>query len=154
VLGTLADAAHGYLDALGRYDSGGVVRSARLAGHLALLAYDRQSPISHVAAALALAALVLVLLRFALTLLENARLLEHSRREANTDGLTGLPNRRRLMRDLEEAMAQPGTLLALYDLDGFKGYNDALGHAEGDLLLARLGGRLAAAVAGHGPRSG
>jgi len=117
---------------------------------VSLLAYGRRVEISDVAASLALVALTLVLLRLALTLCENARLLEHSRHEAHTDGLTGLPNRRRLMAELEEEMTRPGRLLVLYDLDGFKGYNDAFGHAEGDLLLARLGTRLAAAVAGHG----
>jgi diguanylate cyclase (GGDEF)-like protein len=41
-------------------------------------------------------------------------------------------------------------LLALFDLDGFKAYNDTFGHPAGDALLARLGGRLAAAVGGAG----
>jgi diguanylate cyclase (GGDEF)-like protein len=58
------------------------------------------------------------------------------------------------MSDLEEAAAvatadDPRTL-ALFDLDGFKQYNDAFGHAAGDTLLRRLGTDLNAAVAGHG----
>ena len=69
---------------------------------------------------------------------EQARTLEH---EATHDYLTGLPNRRLLMDDL----AQPGTrrLLAFFDLDGFKSYNDTFGHVEGDLLLQRLSRKLA-----------
>ena len=70
---------------------------------------------------------------------EQAGTLEH---EATHDYLTGLPNRRLLMDDL----AQPGTrrLLAFFDLDGFKSYNDTFGHVEGDLLLQRLSRKLCA----------
>jgi diguanylate cyclase (GGDEF)-like protein len=56
--------------------------------------------------------------------------------------------------DLEEALAAeasgPPRVLAIFDLDGFKGYNDSYGHPAGDRLLSRLGHRLEAAVAGHG----
>jgi two-component system cell cycle response regulator len=38
-------------------------------------------------------------------------------------------------------------LLALFDLNGFKQFNDTFGHGAGDALLARLGERLAMAVA-------
>ena len=69
---------------------------------------------------------------------------------AMTDSLTGLPNRRRLMRDLETAVGDGQARLALFDLDGFKGYNDTFGHLAGDALLTRLGHRLAEAVAGTG----
>jgi diguanylate cyclase (GGDEF)-like protein len=69
---------------------------------------------------------------------------------ALVDSLTELPNRRQLMLDLEQAVSDRSpTLLALFDLDGFKGYNDSFGHTAGDTLLSRLGGRLAAAA--HAP---
>jgi diguanylate cyclase (GGDEF)-like protein len=84
---------------------------------------------------------------------ENHELLEASRVEALTDALTGLGNRRALMDDL--AAARPTVegeqlLLVLFDLDGFKQYNDTFGHPAGDSLLARLGERLTATMEGFG----
>jgi diguanylate cyclase (GGDEF)-like protein len=68
---------------------------------------------------------------------------------ADTDVLTGLGNRRRLLSDLEGALIS-GNTLTIFDLDGFKSYNDSFGHHAGDVLLERLGRRLAAASAGTG----
>ena len=64
---------------------------------------------------------------------------EESRLLALTDDLTGLGNRRRLLGDLERAIGE-GTdhspsALAMFDLDGFKAYNDTHGHPAGDALL-------------------
>jgi diguanylate cyclase (GGDEF)-like protein len=85
---------------------------------------------------------------------ENERLLAVSREEADTDALTALPNRRALMRDLESQLANASEerplKLALFDLDGFKQYNDTFGHPAGDALLARLGGKLQQALEGSG----
>ncbi len=80
--------------------------------------------------------------------------IEESRRQALTDDLTGLGNRRRLLIDLERAIAE-GTdhspaVLAMFDLDGFKAYNDTHGHPAGDALLARLGTRLEATFTASG----
>jgi diguanylate cyclase (GGDEF)-like protein len=70
--------------------------------------------------------------------------------EANTDGLTGLGNRRKLRADFAHAASratpEAPVGLIMFDLNGFKGYNDSFGHPAGDALLARLGGRLAAAL--------
>jgi diguanylate cyclase (GGDEF)-like protein len=81
--------------------------------------------------------------------LENKGLLDISRVEARTDALTGLGNRRALASALAASTANPCArpehLLAIFDLDGFKEYNDSFGHAAGDALLHRLGQRLAAA---------
>jgi diguanylate cyclase (GGDEF)-like protein len=69
---------------------------------------------------------------------------------ATTDALTGLGNRRRLLVELEDAMSVPGMRLCMFDLDGFKAYNDSFGHQAGDALLVRLGLRLRDAVAPAG----
>jgi diguanylate cyclase (GGDEF)-like protein len=99
------------------------------------------------AAGVAAGALAVMIARMSIAL----ELLERSRRQALADELTGLGNRRRLVRDLERRLAvadlsRPLTL-ALFDLDGFKRYNDTFGHPSGDALLVRLADRLAAAVA-------
>jgi diguanylate cyclase (GGDEF)-like protein len=68
-------------------------------------------------------------------------------RDARRDCVTGLPNRRQLFEDLEQAVsADSAPLLILYDLDGFKQYNDSFGHPAGDALLSRLGDRLGRVV--------
>jgi two-component system, cell cycle response regulator len=88
------------------------------------------------------------------TLRQNLSLLAHSRRLSLTDPLTGLWNRRSLMSDLGIACKTAGAPepceLVLYDLDGFKLYNDAFGHPAGDTLLVRLSSRLSSVVAPSG----
>jgi two-component system, cell cycle response regulator len=121
---------------------------------LGLLVYGWVADLPPLAGALAAAGLLAAMARGGLTFRENVVLLRHSRVEALTDGLSGLANRRRLMTDLEEALAaasaEAGRTLVFFDLDGFKLYNDAFGHNAGDALLARLGRELATSVAGHG----
>ena len=71
--------------------------------------------------------------------------------QATTDGLTGLANRRKLLTDLDRlvrtASAEEPIVLTMFDLNGFKNYNDAFGHPAGDALLLRLGHALGEAVA-------
>jgi diguanylate cyclase (GGDEF)-like protein len=66
--------------------------------------------------------------------------------QALHDPLTGLGNRRSLLADLQarlaEATAERPLLLQLFDLDGFKSYNDTFGHPAGDALLTRMAHRL------------
>jgi diguanylate cyclase (GGDEF)-like protein len=70
---------------------------------------------------------------------------------SETDSLTGLGNRRKLMADLEKiATSRESGVLVLLDLDGFKSYNDTFGHPAGDSLLARIGARLQQAVEDRG----
>jgi diguanylate cyclase (GGDEF)-like protein len=59
-------------------------------------------------------------------------------KQALQDPLTGLPNRRALDERLDELAAQVGDkplAIALVDLDGFKGVNDRMSHADGDDVL-------------------
>jgi hypothetical protein len=70
---------------------------------------------------------------------------------ASTDCLTAVGNRRALDVALEGLIARFTPLtIAVFDLDGFKAYNDAFGHPAGDALLARLAARVADAIAPHG----
>jgi diguanylate cyclase (GGDEF)-like protein len=83
---------------------------------------------------------------------ENERLLAASRHEARTDALTQLPNRRALVDDLTAAIqsaADEPFVFALFDLNGFKQYNDTFGHPAGDALLARLAESLGTSLAGR-----
>jgi diguanylate cyclase (GGDEF)-like protein len=70
-----------------------------------------------------------------------------ARRNADTDVLTGLHNRRyfyRMSRRFVEESTQAHAPISLFliDLDHFKHYNDTNGHDEGDRLLIELSGLL------------
>jgi diguanylate cyclase len=106
----------------------------------ALLVFDRDG--KPPAIALATAALLGVAVRVMITMRE-LRQLALTRAEALTDSLSGLPNRRALMRAAEAACADGrGAALVLCDLDGFKEFNDTLGHEAGDELLRGVSARI------------
>ncbi len=78
---------------------------------------------------------------------------EHIEQLAFVDSLTGLPNRRRFLSLLEDAIEEANTTessykIAIYfiDIDDFKRVNDLLGHDAGNLLLQEISKRLTAVV--------
>jgi len=78
----------------------------------------------------------LAFIRMAIAL-RDAKIVSEDREHARTDELTGLPNRRRFIAELELLRRKNGTLLLL-DLDGFKAVNDNYGHEIGDQLLKQI----------------
>jgi two-component system cell cycle response regulator len=122
-------------------------------GSLGLLVQDHGSSTETLAVALAAASMLAVICRLAVTHHQSRENLTLSRHQARTDSLTGLGNRLKLLRDLDVVLSddhgpRPHVLL-LFDLDGFKHYNDSYGHPAGDALLHQLGTQLQATVAGE-----
>ena len=114
---------------------------------LGLLVWGGMASVNRTALVLATLCLAAVIARMALTYAQSVR-------ESLTDALTGLPNRRRLARDLRDrapgARAERPLGIAFFDLNGFKRYNDAFGHLAGDALLVLLSRRLGEAVGRDG----
>lgn len=132
-----------------------LVPTLALLSALGILVYGNLGPQLDVPALILATATVLAVgVHLILTLRQNLMLLAHSRRLSLTDPLTGLGNRRLLMGDLrlacKTALTPEPWELVLYDLDGFKLYNDTFGHPAGDTLLMRLSERLKRAVEPHG----
>jgi diguanylate cyclase len=114
--------------------------------------------VSHAALWLAVATLITVGVRLAISARTLRILTEERHRQAHTDDLTGLGNRRQLAQVLDlffEEQAVEGSevreLAFLFvDLNHFKEINDSFGHPAGDELLRQLGPRLTNAVGSAG----
>jgi diguanylate cyclase (GGDEF)-like protein len=132
-----------------------------LAAVLAPIAYGHPSTDMVVAAvvwALVLTIMAGFLLDYGRRFRAQRYALYEAEREASaravTDPLTGLGNRRalelELARTAERIVGGEQVTVVYLDLDGFKTYNDRLGHGAGDALLQRLGGALTDCLDGQG----
>ncbi|WP_096200440.1 GGDEF domain-containing protein [Bacillus sp. FJAT-45350] len=66
------------------------------------------------------------------------------------DPLTSIPNRRYLLKTLEERLKnEDDVTLMLFDIDDFKIINDTYGHIAGDELLLEISQRITQAVPSH-----
>jgi diguanylate cyclase (GGDEF)-like protein len=128
-----------------------LVSSLATAAALGVLLVGTRIHVSTPAVALAAATLLVAALRTQASF-RTVRRIAELRREAGTDDLTGLPNRRALYGAGDGLAAQPSRprALLLLDLDRFKDVNDSLGHHAGDRLLVEVGARLRARLDGRG----
>ena len=92
----------------------------------------------------AIGTLALAFIRMSIAL-HQARNIGQERFLARTDELTTLPNRRRLISEIQNFAVRTGSLLLL-DLDGFKPVNDSYGHEVGDKVLQQVAQRFSRAL--------
>ena len=113
----------------------------------------RNAHVPRVSGVLAAIAITAAIARMLFTV-RAVQALADARRQARTDDLTGLPNRRLFVERVEEGLQgldpRASLAVAIIDLDRFKHVNDGFGHHIGDELLQLVGTRLHDALGSHG----
>ena len=121
---------------------------------LVILVIGSVQAIGRVAIGLSAATLIVVFIRLLFSVQEIQTLSHERHRQAVTDDLTGLSNRRHLFRVLDSFFTESDDTLAagrslaflFIDLNHFKEVNDSFGHPAGDELLRQVGARLSGAL--------
>jgi diguanylate cyclase (GGDEF)-like protein len=137
---------------------GFIITALATVAALGVLVSGTLNEVSHVAIGLAVGTLVVIGIRLTISARRLRMITEERHRQANTDELTGLGNRRQLAQVLDiffdeqradERRTREMAFLFV-DLNSFKEVNDSFGHPAGDELLRQLGPRLAASLEGEG----
>ena len=119
-------------------------------GAVGILAHGTVNTVPLAVPLLAVGALLATFMRAGLTY-RDVQALSDVHRQATTDELTDLPNRRWLISQLRQRIASGDPVaLTLIDLNGFKEINDTLGHHVGDAVLRQVATVIDDAVEGLG----
>jgi len=136
---------------------GFIITALATVAALGVLVSGTLESVSHVAIGLAVGTLVVIGVRLTISARRLRLITEERHRQANTDELTGLGNRRQLTQILDiffdeqrdERRTREMAFLFV-DLNNFKEINDFYGHPAGDELLRQIGPRLTESVGGAG----